>query len=76
MCRRKYLIYIRIPNLKKKNPTTFGLCNYLFSYPYFMYHLKCKLILFFIYCIVYRISTVNTQHMQRADVVVQLGYVW
>jgi len=27
---------------------------------------------FFIYCI----STVNTQHMQRTDVLVQLGYIW
>jgi hypothetical protein len=26
----------------------------------------------FIYCI----STVNTQHMQRPDVLVQLGYIW
>jgi len=26
--------------------------------------------------IVYCISTVNTQHMQRPDVLVQLGYIW
>jgi len=26
--------------------------------------------------IIYCISTVNTQHMQRPDVLVQLGYIW
>ena len=26
--------------------------------------------------IVYYISIVNTQHMQRPDVLVQLGYIW
>ena len=25
---------------------------------------------------IYCISTVNTQHMQRPDVLVQLGYIW
>jgi len=26
--------------------------------------------------IIYCISTVNTQHIQRPDVLVQLGYIW
>jgi len=26
--------------------------------------------------IIYCISTVNTQHMQRPDVLVELGYIW
>jgi len=26
--------------------------------------------------IIYCVSTVNTQHMQRPDVLVQLGYIW
>jgi len=26
--------------------------------------------------IIYCISTVNTQHVQRPDVLVQLGYIW
>jgi hypothetical protein len=25
---------------------------------------------------IYRICTLNTQHMQRPDVLVQLGYIW
>ena len=27
-------------------------------------------------CIIRCTSTVNTQHMQRPDVLVQLGYIW
>ena len=32
----------------------------------------CRCISSIIYCI----CTVNTQHMQRPDVLVQLGYIW
>jgi len=80
MRRLKYLIYIRKPNppppSKKKTPTTFGLCN-----DFFQIDILCIIEMqidsvFLIHCIVYRINTVNTQHEQIPDVLVQLGYIW
>ena len=44
-------------------------CIYLFLSRWYK---KYRRICFIIYCI----STVNTQHMQRPDVLVQLGYIW
>ena len=37
---------------------------------------KFNVQIFCVYVNVYCISTVNTQHMQRPDVLVQLGFIW
>jgi len=57
-----------------------GTSDYLFMYKGvgFRFHINifniyCKLQIVFI---IYYISNVNTEHMQRPDVLVRLGYIW